>query len=423
MTTLRARVLSPQGPEEVRYLDDGVVTFEGGRLTAVDPYEGQRVDHDLRPGVLLPGFVDSHIHFPQTRIVGSASGPLLPWLETTTFPEEARFADREHAVRVARVFTASLAAAGTTSALVYSSVHPEACAALFEVAHDSGLRIRGGPVLMDRNCPDALVLGPDEALPALGRLVEDWHGAADGLLEVAAIPRFALSCSPELLKGAGELADERGLWVSTHLSENPDECRITCELFDARDYLGVYERFGLVHDRAVFAHCIHLSDSEWNRFADAGAVVAHCPDSNDFLGSGGMPVAAVRMREIEVALGTDIAAGRSFRIPQIAASAYDNSLRTGSPVSPERLLWWATRGGALALGWAGTGALVPGLEADLVCLDLPPWVQTADEVLAAVLLNRDAPPARKTWVRGRLVWDRDTDASPWSRWSAGQQTR
>ena len=423
MTTLRARVLSPRGPDGVRYLPDGIVTFEGGRITAVEPWDGHAVDQDLRPAVVLPGFVDAHIHFPQTRIIGSASGPLLPWLEKTTFPEEARFADPDHAVRVARVFVASLAAAGTTSAFVYGSVHPDASEALFEVAMDAGLRMRAGPVLMDTNCPEELQLAPDPALTALQDLVDRWHGAGDGLLEVAAIPRFALSCTAEMLRESGKLADMAGLWVSTHLSENLDECRAAVEMFDAPDYLAVYERYQLVHDRAVFAHCIHLSDSEWNRFADAGAVVAHCPDSNDFLGSGGMPVAQVRQREIEVAIGTDVAAGRSFQIPQILASAYDNGLRVGSPVSPERLLWWGTRGGALALGWAGVGALEPGLEADLVCLDLPPWVETEEEVLAAVLLTRDGPPARHTWVRGRHVWDRERDAAPWQRWSDGGPVR
>lgn len=423
MTVLRARVLSPRSPTEVDYLEDGVVAFENGRITDVAPWSGQVVDEDLRPHVLLPGFVDSHVHFPQARIIGSASGPLLPWLEKTTFPEEARFADREHATRVARVFAASLAAAGTTSSFVYGSVHPQACEALFEVAHDAGLRMRAGPVLMDRNCPEELQLAPEPALAALEELANNWHGAAQGRLEVAAIPRFALSCSAAMLQGAGALADRLGLWVSTHLSENPEECRIARELFATKDYLTVYERFHLVHDRSVFAHCIHLSDSEWDRFADAGAVVAHCPDSNDFLGSGGMPVAKVRMREIEVSIGSDVAGGRTYRIPSILSSAYDNSLRVGSPVSPELLLWWGTRGGALALGWAGSGALLPGLEADLVCMELPPWIEGAEAVLAAVILSKEGPLARKTWVGGELIWDRETDGSPWSRWSSPGETR
>lgn len=416
MTLLRARVLDPVGPDEVRYLPDAVVGFEHGHLVQVEPWAGQVVDHDLRPNVLLPGFVDAHVHFPQTRIIGSASGPLLPWLERTTFPEEARFADRDHATRVARVFVASLASAGTTSSFVYSSVHPAACEALFEVAHDAGLRMRAGPVLMDRDCPTELQLPASRALPALQALAASWHGANDGLLQVAAIPRFALSCSPELMAGAAEVADALGLWVSTHLSENLDECRIACERFGERDYLAVYERFHLVHDRAVFAHCIHLSRSEWDRFARAGAVVAHCPDSNDFLGSGGMPVGAVLDRGIEVAIGTDVAAGRSFRVPSILASAYDNGLRTGRPLSPAHLLWWGTRGGALALGWPETGSLSPGLDADLVCLDLPGWAETAEQVLAAVLFHRDVAAARATWVRGQLVWDRERDGPPWSRW-------
>ena len=376
------------------------------------PWTGGAADLDVRDGVLTPGFVDGHVHYPQTRIVGSASGPLLAWLARSTFPEETRFADVDHAAHIADVFATCLAAAGTTLALVYGSVHLSATHALFRALDERGLRGIAGPVLMDADSPAELTVPADRALGNLEELIDTWHGR-DGRLEVAVIPRFALSCTADLLKRAGDLARTRGLFVSTHLSENPDEVRIATERFDAPDYLMVYEDAGLVHARSVFAHCIHLSQGEWDRFATAGAVCAHCPDSNYFLGSGRMPVGDVIARGIPLTLGTDIAAGRSFRVPRIASSAYDNALAVGHAVSPERLFWWATAGGAAALGHPELGRIAPGHDADLVLHDLPEWVDSADGALAWLLFDHDAPRPRTTWVRGRVVWARADGGYPW----------
>lgn len=405
MAVLRARTLSPTGPDEVAWCPDARVVIEGGVLREVSPWRGGPADEDLRAGVLLPGFVDAHLHYPQARIVGSASGPLLEWLARSTFPEEARFADPAHAAAVAELFCTRVASAGTTLAMVYGSVHPEACETLLSTLDRRGLRAIAGPVLMDSDCPDELKLPADRALPALEALAERWHGH-DDRLHVAVMPRFALSCTEGMLSGAAELARARGLWVSTHLAENPEEVRVACERFGAPDYLTVYERAGLVFDRTVLAHCVHLSEREWERLADAGAVVAHCPDSNDFLGSGSMPIGRVLEHGIELAIGTDIAAGRSFRVPRILSSAYDNALRTGHPVDPVQLLWWGTRGGALALGQPQVGALEAGLEADMVLVDVPFWADTVDDVLAAVLFDHDGGHVRRTWVRGRVVFER-----------------
>jgi guanine deaminase len=207
-----------------------------------------------------------------------------------------------------------------------------------------------------------------------------------------------------MLHRAGRLASTHDLWVSTHLSENLEECRVARELFGTEDYLSIYEEAGMVHAKSVYAHCIHLSDSEWERMAEARAVVAHCPDSNDFLGSGAMPIDVVRERGIPLAIGTDIAAGRSFRIPRILSSAYDNGLRRGLTLTPSELLWHGTRGGALALGHAHVGAIRAGLEADMCLFCPPPWADTAESVLAALMFDHDAGPMARTWVRGRLVW-------------------
>lgn len=401
----RARVLTNRSPEELLWIDDAVVVVEDGRLVEVAPYDGRPVHDDLRPAVLMPGFVDVHVHFPQTRIIGSASGPLLDWLDKSTFPEEARFADGHHATTVAGEFADRMTRAGTTLSMVYSSVHPDACHALFEVFAGRGLRTVAGPVLMDAHSPEALLLAPEAALPALEQLVRDWHGH-DDRLQVAVVPRFALSCTEAMMRGAAEVADRHGLWVTTHLSENVDEVRIACERFGAADYLEVYERFGLVHDRSVYAHCIHLSADEWDRFRDAGAVVAHCPDSNDFLGSGGMPVAEVLDRDLPVGIGTDVAAGRTFQVPRILSSAYDNGLRTGRPLSLARLLWMGTRGGALALKHDHVGLLEAGLEADMVLVDVPWWAADAEAVLSSVFFDHDRDMPLAVWVRGEVVADR-----------------
>lgn len=398
MITYRARVLSPVSHTEVSWIDDAFVVVDAGRFAAVGPYDGRPVDQDLRPAVLVPGFVDSHVHFPQTRIVGAATGPLLEWLARSTFPEEQRFADPAFAARIAELFCDRLVAAGTTLAMVYGSVHPAASEALFAAVERRGLRVIGGPVLMDRDCPEALRLPREHAIPALEALVERWHGR-DGRIEVAVVPRFALSTSMELMSAGATLARQHDLWVTTHLSENLEECRIATAMYGTEDYLAVYEDAGMLHAKSVYAHCIHLSDREWDRMAAAGATVAHCPDSNLFLGSGAMPTGKARERGIPITLGTDIAAGRSFRVPRMASSAYDNGLRTGIALDPRELLWWATCAGAAALGHPELGRIAPGSEADFVAMPVPEWADTEEEVLGWVLFDHDAQPLG-TWVRG-----------------------
>ncbi len=400
---VRCRVLSPESPSQSLWIDDAAVEVTDGIITAVEPWNGGLADADLRPAVLVPGFVDAHVHYPQTRIIGAASGPLLEWLERSTFPEESRFEDPEHARDVARLFVDRLAAAGTTFAMVYGSVHDVAAHALFDALEDKGLRALAGPVLMDAHCPASLRVEVERAIPFLEELASSWNGRADGRLRVAVIPRFALSCTETMLAEAGRVAREGGLWVSTHLAETEEECRVARERFGVVDYLAVYERAGLVTERSVFAHCIHLSHSEWDRFRAAGAVVAHCPDSNDFLGSGSMPIEVVEERGLPLAVGTDIAAGRSFRVPRILSSAYDNARRRGLELLPERLFWIGTRGGALALGEDRVGQIRVGMRADMVLLDVPWWVESARDALGWVIFDHDGVVLR-TWVEGREIY-------------------
>ncbi|MEN0064723.1 MAG: guanine deaminase [Myxococcota bacterium] len=404
MKRLRARLLRPRSPVEVQYYDDAIVTVDAeGRIATIGEPDGTSVAQDLRPLVLAPGFIDTHLHAPQTHIVGSASGPLLPWLANSVFPAETEFADVGHAVRVAEAFADRLVAAGTTLSFVYGSVHPHATDAVLAALDRRGLKGIAGPVWMDRDCPQALRLDPGASEDGVRQLVERWHGPR---LQVAVIPRFALTSSPEGLQRAGQLARELDLPISTHLAETVAECRLARERFGTADYLQVYEDAGLVSDKSVFAHCIHLTPGEWDRMALAGATVAHCPDSNDFLGSGGMPVDAARSRQIPLTLGTDIGAGRSFAVYRTMSYAFDNARRQGLDLTLAELWWWATRGAAQALGAHETGGLEPGLDADMVALAVPKEAQDAQAVMQHVVFNHDARPVRQVFVAGQAVASR-----------------
>ena len=334
-----------------------------------------------RPGaVWMPGFVDTHVHYPQTAIIGSASGPLLDWLSTSVFPEEAKFSDDAYAELVARRFTDSMLSQGTTCAAVFSSSHVSSTDILFRAFAQRGLSGELGLTLMDRGAPDDVLCPAERALEGSRQLIETWNGYDNGRLGFCITPRFGLSCTPDLLKGAGRLAQEYNLMVQTHLSENSAELIATAEAFPhAADYLGVYESLGLLHDRSLFAHCIWLSEDEWSRFSKAGASVAHCPDSNFFLGSGQMPLSEVQSRGIKMGLGSDVGAGRSFSLRKACARAYDASRISESPVMPDQLLWYATRGGALALGRERLGLISEGAFADCIAITPPPSIRTEND--------------------------------------------
>ncbi len=405
---LRGRLLCPR-PDEPRVdlIADGLLVIDAaGTIVSVGAAPPDCDEPESYPGaVLVPGFVDAHVHFPQTRILGSASGPLLPWLERSVFPEEARFAEARYAAAVAWEFCEQLVRHGTTCAAIYSSSHAIAAELLFTELERRGLRGMVGLTLMDRGAPPELLLAAGPALTACEALVERWHGRDADRLRFCVTPRFALSCTPELLRGAGDLAERHALPVQTHLAENLDEISATSRAFPgAKDYLEVYEAHGLCGPRSLFAHCIHMSEGAWDRMAERGAAVAHCPDSNFFLGSGCMQLAAPTRRGLRVGLGTDVGAGRSFSLRQVMAGAHDAALAVGTRVTPEALLWHATRGGARAIGLEATvGCLAAGYEADVVALDVPEYVQGEAALLDAIAFRRDAGPVRATLVRGRVL--------------------
>lgn len=412
---LRGKILTPLRGGGLRWLEDGLVAIDAsGRIADVRAWPAREAERpaspvlDLRPAVLVPGFVDAHVHFPQTRIIGSATGPLLRWLEATVFPEEARFRDEAYARAVARELVARMLAVGTTTALCFSSSSPSATDVLFEELDRSGMRAIAGLTLMDQRCPDALRVPRAEAIAACRELASKWHGKDDGRLGFAVTPRFALSCSRALMEDAGALAAERGLVVQTHVSENPREGVETLEAHPwAKSYLDVYDRTGLLGERTVLAHAIHLSTAEWDTLAARGGKVAHCPDSNFFLGSGRMPIDEPRRRGIPLALGSDVAAGRSFDIRRAIAYAYDNALCAGAEVTPGELFAMATLGGATALGIdAVTGSLEPGKDADVAVIDVPAYATTEEQVLALVAFGSEGAGVSRAFVRGRAVFAR-----------------
>jgi len=370
--------------------EDGAVAFSDGRIVACGSYADVRArcrDAEVieaRDAVLLPGFVDCHVHYPQIGVIGAMGLELLDWLRLRALPEEALLADSDYADSCAVRFVRGLAAAGTTTALVFGSHFPDAQDALFSAAFETGLRVASGLVVSDRGLLPELHVSPETALALSRELIGRWHGR--GLLRYAISPRFAVSCSDELLAVCGSLGREfEGLLFTTHLNETRGEIGLVSSLFPwARDYLETYERFGLVDHRSVVAHDVHVSDDELRRLAAAGATVCHCPTSNAFLGSGLFPLSRHLDAGVRVALGTDVGAGTGLSMLKEGLMAYQVQMLSGSdgvPLRPAHLLWLATAAGALALGLANeVGDLGVGKSADFV-LVRPPEGST----LAAVL--------------------------------------
>lgn len=408
----RGSVLTPSTNGGLVHVPDALVVvgtdgrIESVRATADGPFPG--FVHDLSGSLLVPAFVDAHLHVPQTRVIGSATGPLLDWLSSTVFPEEARFRDRAYADEVADEFVGRCLAVGTGTIAAFSSSSATATSAAFDALLTRGLRGVVGLTLMDTNCPEALAVPADQAMAEARELCDRYHGADDGRVAFAVTPRFAISCTEALMRSAGELARERDLVVQTHVAENDKEGAETLALFPwAKDYLDVYDKVGLLGRRTLLAHSIHLSESEWDRVAERGASVVHCPDSNFFLGSGRMRLGEALRRGVRVALGSDVAAGRTFDMRRAIGHAYDNALAIGEPRTLDELFRAATLGGAEVLGWGDKiGSLEPGKEADFAVLALPRWFDRTSrkEALRAACFGSEFAPVRRTYVRGRLVY-------------------
>jgi guanine deaminase len=329
---------------------------------------------DLRGRIIAPGFVDMHVHYSQTDVIGAPADGLLPWLENYTFPHEARFHDPAYARSVADFFFDELQRHGVTTALTFATSHPASVNAAFEAAQERGLRFITGKVLQDRNSPDGVRDQTEQSLIDTEALIQRWHGV--DRLGYAITPRFAPTSSPAQLRGAGELASKYAdVWIQTHVAENHDEVRWVAQLFpEASSYLGVYGDVGLLRQRAVYAHCLHLHVDDRALMRDTGAVAAVCPTSNLFLGSGFFDYAAADAAGMRYGLASDVGGGTSFSPFKTMLAAYtvgrEGHTKPGLSLAPSQLWWQHTAGAADCLGLGGVvGNLQPGCEADFVVLN------------------------------------------------------
>ena len=417
----------------LRFADDHTPVYDADGLLVVGPdAQGRRVvravgDHqalignypgvsveDLRGKIIAPGFVDMHVHYPQTDVIGAPAAGLLPWLENYTFPHESRFSDAAHAREVAGFFFDELARHGVTTALTFATSHPASVDAAFEEARARGLRFITGKVLQDRHSPDGVRDETEQSLIDTETLIQRWHGV--DRLGYAITPRFAPTSTPAQLRGAGELAAKYGdVWIQSHVAENRDEVRWAAELFpQSRSYLGVYGDFGLLRQRAVYAHCIHLDQADRECMARTGTVAAVSPTSNLFLGSGFFDYEAADTAGMGYGLASDVGGGTSFSPFHTMLAAYyvgrEGHTKNGLSLSPGQLWWQHTAGAARALGLEGVvGNLQPGNEADFVVLDptatpllarKTSQARSLDELLFALIVLGDDRVVLRTVVAG-----------------------
>ena len=427
MEALRASILhcladpgERSNPSAWEYFEDGLLVVDGGQITDVGPADAlqKKLPTDLAitdysGKLIVPGFIDCHVHFPQLDIIGSYGAQLLDWLNQYAYPAEAKFADPSYAREVANAFIDELLRNGTTTALVFGTVHAHSADVIFEAAEARDMRLIAGKVLMDSNCPEALRDTPESGYAESKALIERWHGR--GRLGYAITPRFALTSSPEQLAAAGKLAAEYpDTWIHTHLAENMDEIEQIARQFpDSRSYLDVYDCFGLVRKRAVFAHCLHMDEQDRSRMATNSAAAAFCPTSNLFLGSGLFDLPAMRKAGINCGLGTDVGGGTSLSMLRTASEAYKVLHLQEHALPAMRALYLATLGAAETLDLDDKiGSFTKGKEADFAVLDFAGSSLTArrsaaattiEEKLFALMTLADDRNVAATYVEGRLV--------------------
>lgn len=425
---LRGRLLTPVSDGGTRYERDALLAVDaGGRITFAGAASGQPTladgAIDLRPWVVMPGMVDLHAHLPQLPNAGLGAGmALLSWLERYIFPLELDF-DRSVAERVAPAAWRAFAAAGTTTALVYGAVYEDSLDAMFSAAEAHGIRAIVGKVMMDRNTYD-LTIDPstilERSLAESARLISRWHGAADGRLRYAVTPRFAISCTADLLRESAALASSTGAYWQTHVSEDTGEIAEVARLFpEALDYVDVYDRAGGLGERTVLAHAVHLSDRELGRLVETKTRVAHCPISNLFLASGVMPLGRYLDAGLSLGLGSDVAGGPDvsiFSVMRVGFYAQNArrvaGLETGPVLQPLEWLRLGSLGGAAALGLDEvTGSLEVGKEADIIAIDPAylaplegmPADDYADDLASRLIFRAHPDMVRAAWVRGRRL--------------------
>ena len=437
MHAYRAAILRFAEDRRAVYEEDGLLVVgpdaQGRQVVrAVGPYDalarnfpGVAIE-DLRGRILAPGFIDLHIHFPQLDVIGSPAAGLLPWLENYTFPHEARFSDAAHARELATFFVEELLRHGVTSALAFGTSHPGSVDALLAEAQSRGMRMIAGKVLQDRHSPDGVRDETEQSLVDTEALIGRWHGV--DRLGYAITPRFAPSCTEAQLRGAGELAAKYpGVWIQSHVAENRDETAWARRLFpDARSYLAVYDGFGLLRERAIYAHCIHIDDEDRRLLRSTGAAAAVSPTSNLFLGSGFFDYAAAQRIGFRYGLASDVGGGTSFSPFHTMLAAYyvgrEGETKPGVSLSPHDLWWQHTAGAAIALGLEGVvGNLTPGCEADFIVIDpqatpllarKTALAASLDELLFSLVVLGDDRAIERAYVAGCLEYERTARSVP-----------
>jgi len=423
---LTGRTLSFDGdptvnPDSVRYTEKGAVLLSDGHIVWTGQAGDEPADlsagadhHDYGDNLILPGFVDGHVHYPQIGVIASFGAQLLDWLEKYTFPEEARFSDPDYADRTAKLFLDLLLANGTTTAAVYCTVHPESADAFFAESSARNLRMIAGKILMDRNAPESVRDTAQSGYDETKLLIEKWHGQGRNLYAVT--PRFAPTSTPAQLEACGTLMSEfSDIYLQSHVSENIKEVKWVAELFpDARSYLDVYGRFGMLGARALYGHAIHMDDADLAQAAGTDTKFVHCPTSNLFIGSGLFRMQETRAAGVDVMLGCDVGGGTSLSPFATMKAAYEIAQFGGYSLTPEEAFWLSTSGGAETLSLGDRiGKLQPGYEADLVVLDVnstPIIRQRMDradslrDMLFAQMILADDRAVRATYAAGVLVY-------------------
>lgn len=407
-------------PDSIEYFEDGVLVVEEGKIKRVGDVKSILPDlpeecelTEFPNQLIIPGMIDTHVHYPQTDMMAAYGEQLLQWLETYTFPMERRFENPEYAREVADFFLTELLRNGTTTALVFGTVHPESVDAFFEAAEQRNCRMITGKVMMDRNCPEYLQDTPETSYQESKALIEKWHGK--GRLSYAVTPRFAPTSTEQQLDKAGQLLREYpDVYLHTHVAENQDEIEWVKTLFpERRSYLDVYHHHGLLKQRSVLAHCIHLDDNDKACMAETGSAAAFCPSSNLFIGSGLFDVQSMKDSGIKVGMGTDIGAGTSLGMMQTYNDAYKVTQLLGKKLSAFQALYLATLGGAEALYLQDKiGNFEVGKEADFVVLNYSgtPLLERRlanctdlHERLFALMMLGDDRSVSETYILGSAV--------------------
>jgi guanine deaminase len=391
-------------PDRADFLPLQIICLDGHKIKSLAPYEpAVHTNYENFSDCLaLPGFIDLHVHLSQYRMRGLYEPALLPWLKHNVFPEEARSANDVYAKDLSNQFYQALCKAGTTTSVIYTAPFRQACDIAFQVAEEIGIRAKIGMTMMDQNSPVDLQQSTVSSLDSSFSLFETWHGKI-ALLDYIFTPRFAPTCSMDLMKQVGAYAAKHNAWIQTHLSENNDELTWVKDLFGLNSYTEVYEKAGLINPRSIFAHAIHLDDNELSILKANNAKIAHCPDSNFYLKSGEFPLAEIENHGIQYGLGSDVGAGT--KLSMLYHAKMMNFRQSKVSVLPQSALYHLTLGSAKLLDMDTlVGSLEPGKDADIVILRPPDGYEINEQSISQLCFFGDEFSTQETIVAGKTLY-------------------